>query len=230
MNKRRILLFVGLMFLVLCLGVGCAGPEPAPRPETVSKAEYQEFRADVQGELGRINTELSEIDEVIKDLPEIKKETLEIKEQLKELCEVLAGVNEQRALGELSVKMAAIEKDVTELRDKAKEVTQYPYSPPVYLPSYPLPYPPCYSSLLYPDRFGIRVFSVWFEESGNYKFKVETDNEFRLYIDGQLILSGQARNSVRTYSVKFYLARGYHDIELEYPRREEEPVFGWHKY
>jgi len=227
-----VLLVVGAVIIIAAVVVGIFFPRT---PETVSVAEYQGFQSEVTGRLDTAEAEIIGISQTLdRELPKIQQGFMDITGQIEGLGETLEGLNEQKAIGEMTAKQAALEKEIVELKEGEKDTSQQSSPQLVYVLPYPSSQPDSRSShyrdYCRTESFTSSLNSVWFDESDNYKFEVKTDNEFRLYVDGQLVLNKQAANYEKTYSVTLYLAQGCHDIKLEYPRWEEEPVFGWRQY
>lgn len=66
------------------------------------------------------------------------------------------------------------------------------------------------------DRFSVRWNRTIEFEGGNYRFTVVTDDGFRLYVDGRLILDKWIDQSSTTYTVDIGLVGGHHSVVAEY--------------
>jgi len=210
-------------------------------PETVSVTEYRGLHSEVEGVKGRMNTAEANIADVQatleKELPEIRQSITDlgtdITGQIEGLGRTLEGLNEQKAIGEMTVKQAALEKEVAELKKEKEEkedTSQYPWPsqcpPQVYPPhNYLWPYQPGYQ---YPAYYAHRAFRVLFNNGGNYVFEIKTRHEVQFYIDEAMVLNKGEVNYTKTYRLTLYLAGGcYHKFMILYPQMAEEPVISW---
>jgi hypothetical protein len=66
------------------------------------------------------------------------------------------------------------------------------------------------------DRFSVRWIRTIEFEGGNYRFTVVTDDGFRLYVDGRLILDKWIDQPSTTYTVDIGLVGGHHSVVAEY--------------
>jgi hypothetical protein len=66
------------------------------------------------------------------------------------------------------------------------------------------------------DRFSVRWIRTIEFEGGNYRFTVVTDDGFRLYVDGRLILDKWIDQPSTTYTVDIGLVGGHHTVVAEY--------------
>jgi glucose/arabinose dehydrogenase len=67
------------------------------------------------------------------------------------------------------------------------------------------------------DNFSARwTKSVTLEEQGNYKFTATTDDGFRLFVDGDVVLDKWTPHGATTYEATRELSAGTHEIKLEY--------------
>ena len=70
------------------------------------------------------------------------------------------------------------------------------------------------------DHFSARWTRTLNFDAGIYRFHVEVDDGFRLYIDDALVLDEWEEGGARTYSVDVPLSTGLHTIRVDYFERE----------
>ncbi|MDE0144132.1 MAG: PA14 domain-containing protein [Caldilineaceae bacterium] len=66
------------------------------------------------------------------------------------------------------------------------------------------------------DHFSARWQRTLNFEAGIYRFNVEVDDGFRLYIDNVLVLDEWEEGAARTYTVDVPLSTGFHTIQVDY--------------
>ena len=69
------------------------------------------------------------------------------------------------------------------------------------------------------DHFSARWQRTLNFEAGIYRFNVEVDDGFRLYIDNVLVLDEWEEGAARTYTVDVPLSTGFHTIQVDYFER-----------
>ena len=74
------------------------------------------------------------------------------------------------------------------------------------------------------NRLGVDHFSArWTRtlnfDAGIYRFNIEVDDGFRLYIDNALVLDEWEEGAARTYTVDVPLSTGFHTIQVDYFER-----------
>ena len=74
------------------------------------------------------------------------------------------------------------------------------------------------------SRLGVDNFSARWQrslnfEAGIYRFNIEVDDGFRLYIDNVLVLDEWEDGAARTYTVDVPLSTGFHTIQVDYFER-----------
>ncbi len=74
-------------------------------------------------------------------------------------------------------------------------------------------------SLLGADHFSARWQRTLNFEAGIYRFNIEVDDGFRLFIDGVLVLDEWEEGAARTFAVDVPLSAGSHTIQVDYFER-----------
>jgi LysM repeat protein len=66
------------------------------------------------------------------------------------------------------------------------------------------------------DNFSARFMSSWYVGGGNYRLLVRSDDGFRVFVDGQMVLSDWSEHPVQGYFKDLYIGPGYHSFTMEY--------------
>ena len=69
------------------------------------------------------------------------------------------------------------------------------------------------------DHFSARWTRTLNFDAGIYRFNIEVDDGFRLYIDNALVLDEWEEGAARTYTVDVPLSTGFHTIQVDYFER-----------
>ena len=69
------------------------------------------------------------------------------------------------------------------------------------------------------DHFSARWTRTLNFDAGIYRFNIEVDDGFRLYIDNALVLDEWEEGATRTYTVDVPLSTGFHTIQVDYFER-----------
>lgn len=82
------------------------------------------------------------------------------------------------------------------------------------------------------DDFSARFTGQAALSGGRYKFCVRADDGVRLYINNHLVINRWQNQPATTYCVDLDLARGFHEIKMEYYERDGVAVaqLWWNKY
>jgi TolA-binding protein len=182
--KKGIFLVLTTVVIGILLLAGCAAPE------SPAVSQEPELRGEIEGMKGRLNTaeqEISGIKKTLNDeLPKIHDGISSLADQMETVANSLEKLDEQKAIGMLSTQMAAVQQDITDLKEGKDETTQSQCSSPRHRSFCQTT---CRSFRQFSSSIDIeKKGSISVDESGYYEIRI-SPSDAEITIDGREVIS-----------------------------------------